>query len=57
MYTQVKWNDNNLTSIKKAERLKAKLENKGYTLAHTMINGLTGDCTLSYNEPTPKTNP
>jgi hypothetical protein len=51
----IKWNNNNPTSIKEAERKKRMYENKGYTLKHTFVNSITGECTLTYEamqEPT-----
>ena len=44
----LKWNNNILSSIKKAERLKTLYENKGYTLMHTHINTITGECEFIY---------
>jgi hypothetical protein len=45
----IKWNNNDLKSVKKAEKQKAIFENKGYILRHQMINHITGDCTFTYH--------
>lgn len=47
----IKFNTNDLKSIKDAERRKAKLENEGYSLKHEFVNSITGDCTLTYDIP------
>lgn len=52
----VKWNNNDLDSIKNAERRKTMFENKGYTLRHQMVNSITGECTFTY-ESEPSTPP
>lgn len=44
----IQWNNNDIKSIKKAERRKALFENKGYISTHSFINNITGDCTLTY---------
>ncbi len=44
----VKWNENDLVSIKKAERKKKTLENKGYRLEGTMVSTVTGHCCFAY---------
>ena len=46
----IKWNNNDLKEIKKAEKQKEKFENKGYFLRNTISNPITGECTLTYSE-------
>ena len=45
----VSWNDRDLTSIKKAEIKKSKLENQGYTLIKTQ-SGLFSGLLIYRNE-------
>lgn len=55
-YWYIKWNNNDIKSIKKAERQKANFENKGFSLRHQMINSITGECTFTYSAPLVATN-
>jgi len=48
MNKYIKFNDNDLKSIKRAERMKTMYENKGYTFHGTAINNITGEVTLIY---------
>ena len=47
-YEVIDINWDNLKSVKKAERRKMLLENKGYTLLSSLINRLTY---IKYNKP------
>lgn len=50
-YWYIKWNNNDLNSLKMAEKKKANFENKGFTLRNEMINSITGECTFTYSAP------
>lgn len=50
MKKEIKWNWSDIRSIKKAERLKAKLENDGYRLVNTITNRFTDECKMIYRK-------
>jgi len=44
----IEWNQYNFLSVRKAERTKLTFENRGYELKNTKVNGVTGECCLTY---------
>jgi hypothetical protein len=44
----ITFNTNDPLQIKRAERLKTKYENLGYSLVNTSVNSVTGICVITY---------